>query len=77
MSKGAARFIFVLCLVVNCVLWSKGRYGVPVQSSLFEEGKVSLVRRISYELSQPLEARIHARSEGEASPARNKGAYIR
>ncbi|KAF9476678.1 hypothetical protein BDN70DRAFT_934817 [Pholiota conissans] len=66
MSKGAARFVFVVLLVLNCVLWSRSRYGQPLHSSLLH-GEASLVKRISFELSQPLEARLTTRSEHEAT----------
>lgn len=52
MSSTTGRFIFVFFLVVNCIIWSRGRYGQPVHPSLFQRD-VSLVKRISHELLQP------------------------
>lgn len=52
MSSTAGRFIFVFLLIVNCIIWSRSRYGQPVHTSLLRSD-VSLVKRISLELSQP------------------------
>jgi hypothetical protein len=72
MSTGTARLVFVVLLVVNSILWSRGRYGQPMQASLLH-GEASLVKRISYELSQPLEARVSSYSENEVSPGIHGG----
>ncbi|CAA7267160.1 unnamed protein product [Cyclocybe aegerita] len=53
MSSAPSRFIFVFVLILNFILWSRSRYGQPIQASLFHGGEASLVKRISYELSQP------------------------
>lgn len=54
MSSTAGRFIFVFFLIINCILWSRSRYGQPVHTSLLRSD-VSLVKRISLELLQPQE----------------------
>ncbi|KAF8962752.1 Sodium/calcium exchanger protein-domain-containing protein [Flammula alnicola] len=54
MSNGTARFVFIILFAVNCILWSKSRYGQPMEASSLHS-EVSLVKRISYELSQPRE----------------------
>lgn len=55
MSSAAGRFIFVFLLIVNCIIWSRSRYGQPVHPSLLRSD-VSLVKRISHELLQPQDA---------------------
>ena len=52
MSSTTGRFIFVFFLIVNCIIWSRSRYGQPVHTSLLQSD-VSLVKRISHELLQP------------------------
>ena len=54
MSSATGRFVFVFLLVVNCIIWSRSRYGQPVHASLLQSD-VSLVKRISHELLQPRE----------------------
>ena len=49
MSPVPARLIFPFFLAVNCLLWSRSRYAQP--SPLNEQS--SLVRRISYQLTNP------------------------
>ena len=44
MSSTTGRFVFVFFLAVNCIVWSRSRYGQPVHSEL------SLVKRMSHEL---------------------------
>jgi len=67
MSSAPSRFIFVFVLIVNCILWSRSRYGEPLQASFLHAGPsdVSLVKRISFELSQPQETRISTISKHE------------
>ncbi|KDR76331.1 hypothetical protein GALMADRAFT_226030 [Galerina marginata CBS 339.88] len=64
MSTGTPKLLFVFFLVLNCILWSRSRYG---QVSLLHSD-ASLVRRISYELSQPQEARVLTQSAHECHP---------
>ena len=52
MSSNTGRLIFASFLVVNCIIWSRSRYGQPVHTSLLQSD-VSLVKRISLELLQP------------------------
>ncbi|KAJ3503447.1 hypothetical protein NLJ89_g8430 [Agrocybe chaxingu] len=47
MSSAPGRFIFIFVLILNFVLWSRSRYGQPIQASLFHGGEASLVKRIS------------------------------
>ncbi|KAH9481409.1 Putative cation exchanger C3A12.06c [Psilocybe cubensis] len=64
MSTGTTRSLFVFFLVVNCILWSRGRYGQPLESSSsLLHGDASLVKRISFELSQPQGTRVSHYSE--------------
>ncbi|KAF8149845.1 Sodium/calcium exchanger protein-domain-containing protein [Crassisporium funariophilum] len=58
MSAATGRLIFVFVLVVNCILWSRSRYGQPMQASLLH-GEASLVKRISFELSQPQGTQVY------------------
>ncbi|KAF7336627.1 hypothetical protein MVEN_02097200 [Mycena venus] len=52
MSLASPRLIFVVVFALNCVLWSSSRYGeIPRTSFLY--GDNSLVKRISYELTNP------------------------
>ncbi|KAF8807036.1 hypothetical protein BYT27DRAFT_7140644 [Phlegmacium glaucopus] len=68
MSATTGRLIFVFLLVVNCILWSRSRYGQPIHVSLLESDTgASLVKRISYELSQPQGTDVHFNSSHEAS----------
>ncbi|KAF9450353.1 hypothetical protein P691DRAFT_810544 [Macrolepiota fuliginosa MF-IS2] len=57
MSATAARFLFVLVLVLNVLLWSNSRYGHSMVSQSIHTGDRSLMRRISYELTHPGEIR--------------------
>lgn len=66
MSANTGRLIFVFFLVVNCILWSRGRYGQPIYASLLQSD-TSLVKRISYELSQPQGTDIYVNSLPEAT----------
>lgn len=52
MSFASARSLFVLVLVINCILWSRSRYGRFPDPSL-SYGETSLVKRVSYELLNP------------------------
>jgi hypothetical protein len=57
MSLAASRFLFVLVLVLNVVLWSNSRYGQSPTTKSVQLQQGSLVRRISYELMHPGEIR--------------------
>jgi len=65
MSTGTARALFVFFLIVNCILWSRSRYGQPLQGSSLLRGQTSLVKRISEELSTPQRTRVYVNSEEE------------
>ncbi|PPQ67479.1 hypothetical protein CVT25_006020 [Psilocybe cyanescens] len=62
MSTSTTRPLFVFFLIVNCILWSRGRYGQPMESSLLHD-EASLVKRISFELSQTQESRVQHSSD--------------
>lgn len=53
MSATVARFLFVLVLVLNVLLWSNSRYGQSIVTKSTHASEGSLVRRISYELMHP------------------------
>lgn len=68
MSATMGRLIFVFLLVVNCILWSRTRYGQPIHANLLESDTgSSLVKRISYELLQPQGTEVYLNSSHEAS----------
>lgn len=49
--SSSARLAFVVILVVNCIIWSQGRYGsIPHSQSLVADGRPSLVKRYLVEL---------------------------
>lgn len=52
MSLASSRLIFAVIFALNCVLWSSSRYGEIPRTS-FLHGDNSLVKRISYELTNP------------------------
>ncbi|KAJ3573637.1 hypothetical protein NP233_g2304 [Leucocoprinus birnbaumii] len=52
MSAAAARFLFILVLVLNVVLWSNSRYNQAIVTKSIHHRETSLVRRISAELLQ-------------------------
>lgn len=62
MSAGSARTLFIFFLVINCILWSRGRYGQPIETRT-SRGDGSLVKRISYELTLTPESRIEYRED--------------
>ncbi|TFK40316.1 Sodium/calcium exchanger protein-domain-containing protein [Crucibulum laeve] len=55
MAHTPARLLFVVVLVINCIIWSQSRYSI--QAEHFAPGQPSLVKRISYELLNPIEVR--------------------
>lgn len=67
MSATTGRLIFVVLLVVNCILWSTSRYGQPIHVNLLQSD-TSLVKRISYELSQPQGTDVYINSAHECQP---------
>lgn len=70
MSTATPRLIFVVFLVINCILWSRSRYSHSItQSAPHPWHGVSLVKRLSYELSQPLETSLTALSKHEVCVA--------
>ncbi|KAF7374890.1 hypothetical protein MSAN_00375100 [Mycena sanguinolenta] len=52
MPLASPRLIFAVVFALNCVLWSSSRYGEIPRTS-FIHGENSLVKRISYELTNP------------------------
>jgi hypothetical protein len=66
MSAAAARFLFIVVVVLNVVLWSSGRYDQSLAIRSIHQKESSLVRRISYELMNPGE--MHT-SEDQVSAA--------
>lgn len=65
MSVGSARTLFLFFLVINCILWSRGRYGQPIETRSFRGDGSSLVKRISYELTLSQESRIQFKEDHE------------
>ncbi|KAF9524833.1 Sodium/calcium exchanger protein-domain-containing protein [Crepidotus variabilis] len=70
MSTAAPRLIFIFLLVINCILWSRSRYSHSFTSTSPSDPwhGVSLVKRMSYELSQPLEAGLSTLAKHECRP---------
>ena len=58
MSATMGRLVFAFLLVVNCIIWSRSRYGQPIQL----QNSTSLLKRINYEL-QRTDAYIEAAHE--------------
>ncbi|KAF9236262.1 Sodium/calcium exchanger protein-domain-containing protein [Melanogaster broomeanus] len=51
MSSTNAKSLFVACLIINCVLWSQGRYAQPIfeyQLSRSEPGETTLWKRAAF-----------------------------
>jgi len=64
MSRAAARSVFVFLFIINCVLWSRSKYGQPFHHTS-QLRTSSLVKRLSNELTQPVEFRTYSTSKDE------------
>ncbi|KAJ7867665.1 hypothetical protein B0H14DRAFT_2730614 [Mycena olivaceomarginata] len=83
MSLASSRLIFAVIFALNCVLWSSSRYGEIPRTS-FLHGDNSLVKRISYELTNPnattwddlLEKQLTSPVSALAFPATEQCAHV-
>lgn len=61
MSRVAARFVFIFFLIINCILWSRSKYGRTYQ--LVQDDSAGLVKRMSHEPSELFGYRVQTSEE--------------